>query len=557
MVIGSQSESGLRTSVSTIALTAPPSAAETAPGRKLTPHLLLKYLPYLLLAAGCAVYLYPFMRLFAGSGDEGSLINGAVRVTEGQVPFRDFFEVMGPGTFYWIALFFKLFGTNWMATRISLMLTFVVTTSLLYFLTRRLRTGFDAAPALFYLAISFPPWPRVSHHAVGNLFALLSFAILVSWLHKRQPAMFFLCGVMAGLTTCIMQPKGLLLFLSFMAIVWSSCRKEAGYGSAIAGLIAGYFTVGLSVLWLFWSARALPDFLYANAIWPLSNYTSLNAVPYGLEIGEYWNAWRGSLSSIILPVGGFSAASLLAVPFLVVIALPLFLLFLGLRHRSLAFNKVALPYWLAGCAMWLSEVHRKDLTHLVYGSPLLIVLCFHLLRQRRGFRLSLFKFVAMCTILLATLNLLVVLSAQVRTVTRRGVVYTFRHDAIIDFLNTHIAPGEDIFIYPYRPIYYFFAAARNPTKFSILMYQYNTDLQFREAVRSLEQSRVRYVLWDTVTGGDEIRAHFPAYRVPSRDRLVVEPYLIEHYDVAGFRDGFRILERKPLAPVIGGGESLR
>jgi len=50
------------------------------------------------------------MRILMHGPDEGTLIYGAQRVAEGQVPFRDFFEAMGPGTFYWEALFFKLFG---------------------------------------------------------------------------------------------------------------------------------------------------------------------------------------------------------------------------------------------------------------------------------------------------------------------------------------------------------------------------------------------------------------------------------------------------------------
>jgi hypothetical protein len=47
------------------------------------------------------------MRILMHGPDEGALIYGAQRV---QVPFRDFFEAMGPGTFHREALFFKLFG---------------------------------------------------------------------------------------------------------------------------------------------------------------------------------------------------------------------------------------------------------------------------------------------------------------------------------------------------------------------------------------------------------------------------------------------------------------
>ena len=55
-----------------------------------------RYLLFLLLAF---VYLYPFMRLAPGVSDEGELVYDAVRVTQGQVASRDFFEGMAPGTF--------------------------------------------------------------------------------------------------------------------------------------------------------------------------------------------------------------------------------------------------------------------------------------------------------------------------------------------------------------------------------------------------------------------------------------------------------------------------
>ena len=291
-------------------LVAPPhrAPAKTTASRPGARRLFFVSLPYLILAAGCAAYLYPFMRVFTGGGDEGSLINGAVRVTEGEVPYRDFFEVIGPGTFYWVAFFFKLFGATWIATRVSLMVALITNTVLLlFFLTRRLRTGVEAAPALFCLAISFPPWAEVSHHIVGNLFALLSFAILVSWLDTRRAGMLFIAGIMTGLTTCVMLPTGIFLLLSFLVILWALASNEPGFYKSIVGLMAGYLAVALSVVLLFWSAGALPGIVYANLIWPLSNYGGVNAVPYGFLIAKYWNAWATSLSPLISPAGATCA----------------------------------------------------------------------------------------------------------------------------------------------------------------------------------------------------------------------------------------------------------
>src|SRR6266567_1864353 len=100
-----------------------------------------RFLPYILLALGAAVYWVPFLRVLWRVGDEGTLVYGAQRVAEGAVPYRDFLEVMGPGAFYWLGLFFRIFGPSWLVSRAVLLLTGIVTVLLVFWLARRLRAG--------------------------------------------------------------------------------------------------------------------------------------------------------------------------------------------------------------------------------------------------------------------------------------------------------------------------------------------------------------------------------------------------------------------------------
>jgi hypothetical protein len=44
--------------------------------------------------------------------DEGLVVYGAARVMRGEVPYRDFWSMYGPGQFYLIAGLFKIFGTQ-------------------------------------------------------------------------------------------------------------------------------------------------------------------------------------------------------------------------------------------------------------------------------------------------------------------------------------------------------------------------------------------------------------------------------------------------------------
>src|SRR5258708_4158247 len=197
-----------------------------------------KRLPYILLAVCSVLYFAPFLRVFVFNGDEGTLITGAARVAGGEIPSRDFVEVMGPGTFYWLALFFKLLGPTWFATRVCLLLTTVIITLVLYYLARRLHCGLEALPVIFFVAVSFRGWNAISHHMDSNLFGLLSFAALVHWIDRRQRFVLFLAGFGAGLTTWFMLPKGLFLLLSFVLVLWILDRK-ATFRPPVKTLLCG------------------------------------------------------------------------------------------------------------------------------------------------------------------------------------------------------------------------------------------------------------------------------------------------------------------------------
>src|SRR6266567_638527 len=82
-------------------------------------------------------YLCAFLRYSSLEPDEGILLQGAQRVLDGQVPYRDFFSFYTPGSFYLVAGLFKIFGDSFMVARLSLALTGAVCSLLTYLLVRR------------------------------------------------------------------------------------------------------------------------------------------------------------------------------------------------------------------------------------------------------------------------------------------------------------------------------------------------------------------------------------------------------------------------------------
>jgi 4-amino-4-deoxy-L-arabinose transferase-like glycosyltransferase len=187
-----------------------------------------QYIPYLIFTLCASLYFLPFMRLLLQAPPEGLLVYGAVRIVHGQVFARDFFEVVGPGTFYWLALFFKLFGVTFVAARICLFVTSLGTGLAMYFLSRRICGQYQILPCILLAGTYFGTlWPTISHHVDSNCFALLSVACMTVWQDRRKGGLLFAAGALAGATTCFLQQKGLLLLLALLVWLWMQRRRRS------------------------------------------------------------------------------------------------------------------------------------------------------------------------------------------------------------------------------------------------------------------------------------------------------------------------------------------
>jgi hypothetical protein len=405
--------------------------------------------------------------------------------------------------------------------------------------------SYQALPSVLLAGTSFGMlWPTVSHHVGSNCFALLSVAFMITWLDRRTSTLLFAAGALAGVTTCFLQTKGVLLLAALLLWLGVQLRQRFVSVSGLGWLIAGYFSVVGIVLTYFWSQHALWDLYNANVLFPSRHYSEVNIVPYAQGIiRDYWNGWTGSGMRWM-----FAVAAVLIAPFLFIAALPGMLPILGVRQKkSFATPEIAL-YWVCGMALWLAEYHRKDITHLVFGSPLLMILCvFYLQEYRAKIAGVALQILAISSTGLAAFNLFLVLTAH-STATRVGSVALFTPDPVLAQLENRVSPGEEIFVYPSQPIYYFLTKTKNPIRYGGLMYNYNSRSDFDEVVWILDQHRIKYVVWDTEYIERNFKMFFPSSKPVRADELIIEPYLESHYKVVWAKGGTRVMERNSESP---------
>jgi hypothetical protein len=505
------------------------------------------------IAAGYSVVL---ARVLHRIGDEGSIVYGAVRVLDGDVPYRDFFEVLAPGSFLWLAAWFLILGKTWVAMRAALVVTWVVSVVALHWLTLQAHDGrFRFVPAAVYLFVAIPMLTGASQHWDGNAVAFLAMAAFVASRESNSVRRWFLNGVLVGIVALFSQQKGAWLLIGLVTAQLAEGNWTRTFRSA--ALKAASLTVGSVVIVIAWIAvyawlGAVGDWYYAVIRWPLDRYGKVNAMPYAFALREWVVPWLWNVAHAL--AHGIKASAIFGLsllPFLTVVSLPAIVLAaVPIMIRRNAGYRVT-PWTslaIVGFALFISEIHRPDVSHLLYGTPFLWIVAAAVAAEVHG-RVASRVVAGAAVVLMAGIVLVGMINfAQSRPTavvpSRRGEYSALERDEALEFLMAHTSAGDTAFLYPYYPMYYFLADLRNPTRYSTLMYGINTDAQFAEAIRAIDADRTRYVVWDEVVAGEQLTRWFPGYREPPPAEQVMEQYFAAHYDLVTRANGFRILQRR-------------
>ncbi len=237
--------------------------------------------------------------------DEGCIIYPIWRVSEGAIPYRDFRQLYGPSLFFVNAALFRLFGTDLLVIRLSLVVLKALVAVLVYLLARRVaRRPFALIAYLLCVAVWGVPWwmlnsPYASHWAIAlNLAALLTFLSL----SDRPRAAGFAAGLFFGLATTFKQTTGvfgvtsLLVFLACETHAPSPGVRQTSRNAPTVRLATVLGAAGLFVVYLHthldsWSTLMLlapiAATLLMRTILPLRAGTWSNASLSGLLPGVF------------------------------------------------------------------------------------------------------------------------------------------------------------------------------------------------------------------------------------------------------------------------------
>jgi 4-amino-4-deoxy-L-arabinose transferase-like glycosyltransferase len=213
-----------------------------------------------------ALYVVTGLTLPINFHDEGFPVYAAVRVLEGEVPYRDFWSVHPPGQWYTLAAVFKLFGTSLLVERIWDALVRVALLYALYAFASRLtssRTALVPGVVLFvYLGVT-PFYAYMMFPAL--LLSLLSGFSLLAHVADPRARWPVAAGLCAGLAALYRHDVGFYVAAAggVVLAVWAlGDRREAtGVVRALVPFAAGAAAVVMP------AAVALLSAVPASVLW--------------------------------------------------------------------------------------------------------------------------------------------------------------------------------------------------------------------------------------------------------------------------------------------------
>jgi hypothetical protein len=403
--------------------------------------------------------------------DEGQILTGAWNLFHGARLYEDFFEFIGPGSFYWVAGFFRVLGPSYasaIAASASLLLVGIWAfhaSARLVIDVPRVRWG---ASLLWVLLIATPPF--INHNTYSSLLATVVAWCLLRILPRRgadggvAPArsnvwLAAVAGVLSGTTLYVLQPKGLALIgVGVVTLVVSDLLLNPRPGRSLRRLLLLPYLAGLAVV-----------ILGGAMAWGMAPFAALATVARGNLAMNH-----AALSHSYLPLG---------------VALGLALLAGAACYRGGHLDRRITFLLALQVGLWASTAHLPDAWHLAVNSfPLLLVLGH--LADRPFNRASPGLWTRSVSVLFVAVAGLGVGGALVRNLEdTRGTA-----EWLTELRST--LGGEDFFAFTFLPSFYLELGVPNPYFNSVLYEGSHPTSHFHRNVALLETYRPRYVIAD-------------------------------------------------------------
>ena len=397
------------------------------------------------------------------SFDEGIYLVGAQCVAAGLAPYKDFFAITGPGTFWIYGTLFKIIGLSYIGAHLLLAFEVSVITSAMFLLVSwaaRSRIA-GALASAFYLAITIfnqmhllvnHRWDSLCLMALGTALLAHTAGTIDASSRTWQRLRVGTCGMLAA-GACCSTPTVFLAVLG--AIVWLRMKRR----DLILPYAGGFAIIGLLAVAALAKSSALQSAV-AMFAWNQQHYAHANAVWFGWFHVDS-SVWTHNFTLIAISLG-----IALLPPIFPLVTTGLWAYTKWKIHASMpGAGQLSL---ITGICMLAASYPRVASNQLLFATPFFFApFAFSIVRAANTRWRTGVGILAGAVTIVIFMNIHIPHLENVRT--GMGVVRCTRADArVFDELQEDAPPGSIALAYPYLPILYSITGTRPPGYYSFL-----------------------------------------------------------------------------------------
>jgi hypothetical protein len=489
--------------------------------------------------AFAAAFIFLYLRTvllpatpFVVINDQVLFFARAARSAHGQVLYRDFFEIVTPGTNFLYATAFRIFGIHaWLIPAWTIAVGLTLCSVITLIASRIFRGPLLLLPAALFLVLDFSTGPNLTHHWYSTLFALAAVAVLAEDISLPRIAA---AGSFCALAVLFTQTKGVLVFFALVAYVLWLKRFRTQTSNLLAqltALILPFAAIVSSVLGYYIHQAGFRAVFFDLVTFP-PTYMS----------GDDGNSPRIYLRQLHTMLSHHGLSSLLPlIPYLFIYALVPYIYFFGLYRLwskrttlSPALRQLLVLLHLVGLALFLAIADGPTYFRLGVAAPPAILILIWLISQQSPTQQLLRR--AFCIL---ALFFAVALPAYRQIRWHATLDLPFGKTAFYDNLlfqqfqwtaqRTH--PSEPFFNEPALGLY---LALDNPTQAEFVTYaEFTRPEQLTAILHSLQQHPPRFIFMNSTSSAPNPHDHTAPFRQYLHDNYhLARVFPLEHGEVS-------------------------
>lgn len=411
------------------------------------------------------------------NSDEGQILSGGWNIYNGEIIYEDFFEFIGPASFYFTALSYRLLGPQYSSALIFASILLCISAYLFseIFYSLSQKEIFSYIIGFLYIIFASISYPLINHNSLSSFIIVIACYYAMRFFDQKEIKDILFFGSFIAIAFYFLQTKGLaVLFFITVFFIYQLKKKSIQRQHII------FFYVGWVIC-----------FLIGAILWQMNPLLSALTVA------------SGNISMTFIHLSFFTYALYLGI----------FLLLIRIFAMQKKIDQKILCIMCIQSALLLSTLNFPDQGHTQINSFFIFLLMGILLVPVWG---KIIKNIVFKIVVCAPLC--IVLITILYNHISHNIDGAYENLSGIEVVKQKIG-GEKIFAYPFIPNFYFELKKDNPYYNDVLFEKNNPPEHFQKNLEILKREKPRYILTNYVI----VKKYNHTFQNPI-DRYIREAY---------------------------------